>query len=273
MDYVRPLGIQDNDNVIPEKLLIKDYSLFINDDILGQTSDLKKFHELYSFLRSSNEVNTKGVINEFIRNGYYPTPDAEVYAGFIAKYQPENIFEIGSGFSTIIARKVIDFLNLNTKITIIDPQPRTNIDLYADCKIFSPVELTAVENYLGLNSIVFIDSSHIIRAGGDLPFIYNVLIPSLPKGSIVQVHDIFLPYDYPNIYYKRYYNEQYLLFSLLTNTSRYKILLATHALNRYDKSIMQDALNTKAISDFSAFGASLWFKVETEPIRTDGKPQ
>jgi hypothetical protein len=258
---VRPVGILNNEDIIPYKFCVEDSSFFINDDILDHLNDFKKNIDLYSFLRGIKEINTKGIVNEYIRNGYYPTPDAEVYAGFIAKYQPQNIIEIGSGYSTIIAKKSIDFLNLETKITIVDPQPRTDIDLYADHKIFKPVEQTTPDNYLLPGSIIFIDSSHILRAGGDLPFIYNVIIPSLPKGTIVHVHDIYLPYDYPNIYYKWYYNEQYILYSLLTNTNRYKILMATHILNRKYTSVMENILNTKAISKLDSFGAALWFKV------------
>ena len=39
--------------------------------------------------------------------------------------------------------------------------------------------------------ILFIDSSHIIRPGGDVVFEYLELLPTLNKGVIVHVHDIF----------------------------------------------------------------------------------
>jgi len=207
-DNVKPIKIINDNSFIPENIFIENLSLFKIENLLIKFGDFKKYQSLFDFLRRNKEINTIGELGIYIRNGYYPSPDAEVYAGMIASYQPENIIEIGSGFSTIIARNTINYLSLKTQITIVDPQPRTDINNYADKKIYKPVEQTKLEDYLLPQSMIFIDSSHILRAGGDLPFIYNNIIPNLPKDTLIHVHDIFLPYDYPNIYYKWYYNQQ-----------------------------------------------------------------
>src|SRR5947208_1718587 len=47
------------------------------------------------------------------------------------------------------------------------------------------------------NDVLFIDSSHVIRPGGDVLFEYLELLPRLRPGVIVHVHDIFSPRDYP----------------------------------------------------------------------------
>jgi hypothetical protein len=37
------------------------------------------------------------------------------------------------------------------------------------------------------------------------------IVPRLAPGVLLHLHDIFLPYDYPPVWYERYYSEQYLL--------------------------------------------------------------
>jgi hypothetical protein len=44
--------------------------------------------------------------------------------------------------------------------------------------------------------VLFIDSSHIIRPQGDVLFEYLELLPTLNKGDIVHIHDIFSPKNY-----------------------------------------------------------------------------
>ena len=90
------------------------------------------------------------------------------------------------------------------------------------------------------NDILFIDSSHVIRPQGDVLFEYLELLPSLRKGVIVHVHDIFSPKDYPAEWIRKevkFWNEQYLLEAFLTLNSSWKIIGALNYLhyNHYDK--------------------------------------
>jgi hypothetical protein len=168
----------------------------------------KKYSELYKMIRSDDKINLPykgqslfGFGTDLIRNGYYPTPDAEIYASMIIDLQPELIIEIGSGFSTLIARHSINFSGLNTHLKVIDPRPRTNVETAVDSIVYDFVENYDFEDITwSANSILFIDSSHICRVRGDVPYIYCKVLPSLPGGIVVQVHDIYLPYDYPAIY-------------------------------------------------------------------------
>jgi len=80
---------------------------------------------------------------------------------------------------------------------------------------------------LGERILFFIDSSHVTRPGGDVPYLYNTIIPALPSGSLVHVHDIFIPYDYTYQYQQRLYSEQHMLQALLCNSSKYWARFAT----------------------------------------------
>jgi hypothetical protein len=82
---------------------------------------------------------------------------------------------------------------------------------------------------------VFIDSTHTIRPGGDVLHLYLRVLPTLPPGVVVHLHDIFTPWDYPRQWLvrdKRLWNEQYLLEAMLSGGRRWKVLLAAQALWR-----------------------------------------
>ena len=52
------------------------------------------------------------------------------------------------------------------------------------------------------------NSSHILMPGSDVDILFNRVLPRLPAGALVHIHDIFLPFDYPAIWGWRNYNEQ-----------------------------------------------------------------
>lgn len=90
------------------------------------------------------------------------------------------------------------------------------------------------------NDILFIDSSHVIRPEGDVLYEYLELLPTLNKGVIVHIHDIFSPKNYMAewlIKEVRFWNEQYLLEALLTHNKAWKIIGSLNYLhhNYYDK--------------------------------------
>ena len=91
--------------------------------------------------------------------------------------------------------------------------------------------------------------------------LFNQVIPSLPPGVLVHVHDICLPYDYPAEYQRRLYTEQYLLQALLAHSPRYRIQLSTHGLCRNAPARVQREFGPAAASDPLHFGGALWFEV------------
>jgi len=44
--------------------------------------------------------------------------------------------------------------------------------------------------------LLFIDSSHTVKPGGDVNYLILEVLPRLRKGVIVHFHDIYLPFDY-----------------------------------------------------------------------------
>ena len=86
--------------------------------------------------------------------------------------------------------------------------------------------------------ILFIDSSHVIKTGNDVVFLYTNVIPKLPSGVIIHIHDIFLPYDYPRSWVMETtwnFNEQYLIQSILMLSNSFEVLWPGYYLQQTKK--------------------------------------
>jgi hypothetical protein len=196
-----------------------------------------------------------------IHNSYFPTPDAELYGAIIAQYRPTRIIEIGSGYSTVIAHRAIRYFGIACEVHVIDPEPRRDVSNYASEIESKPVQQSSLRNSRISNNertIVFIDSSHVTKLGGDIPFLFCQILPNLPVGVLVHVHDIFTPFDYPSNYGYRFYTEQYVLQALLANSSKFSVLFSAHAMSRQHPSEMQVVFGPQVGRDPLFFGASFW---------------
>ena len=142
---------------------------------------------------------------EFVDNGWFGFIDSAVYYSMIKIHRPQKIIEVGSGFSTHIARQAFD-----GELVCIDPEPRKDVKGIADLMIEKPVQDVPVEVIKA--DMLFIDSSHVWEYG-DLPFLYNEVFPRFT--GLIHSHDIFLPDDYSKNFAARGYNEQYHLLELL----------------------------------------------------------
>ena len=86
--------------------------------------------------------------------------------------------------------------------------------------------------------ILFIDSSHTVKIGGDVNYLFLEVLPRLNPGVIVHVHDIFFPFEYRRHWVLnefRFWTEQYLLQAFLTFNSEFEVLLGNYYLSRYHK--------------------------------------
>lgn len=175
---------------------------------------------------SMNEV---GFTN---KNTFYFPPDSDVLYTMVREYRPARIVEIGSGNSTRITRQAIRDGNLSTHVVSIDPMPRSDVQGFADEIRRHPVEKIPAESLAGelrSGDFLFIDSSHMVTVGNDCVYEFLQLLPRIASGVIVHVHDISLPWDYPEAWYRRVpqvkiWNEQYLLQAILNSGDNYEVL-------------------------------------------------
>jgi hypothetical protein len=160
----------------------------------------------------------------------------------IRAIKPRNIIEIGAGNSSKVMVEALRFNDQEDhkcSLSLIEPFEQPWLEtLYNVNVIREKVEDISLNFFKALESgdLLFIDSSHIIRPGGDVLYIYQYIIPILNKGVYVHVHDIFSPRDYLRRWLTedvRFWNEQYLLEVLLTNP-KYKVVLALNFLKHRD---------------------------------------
>lgn len=282
------LGRYAQDWVLPRHLEGADTSSFVPalragsegielrpDDQLERLERWRRtYGETFRALREDPLINTLCPGRDHLHNGTYPTPDAEIYSAMISDFAPKRIVEIGAGFSTLIARKVSSRQGGSCEIVVVDPEPRTDVRDRADRLDGRYVEDVAKDDLpLCAQTLLFIDSSHIARAGGDIPHLFNSILPAAPPGVLVHVHDVFIPYDYPPFCQQHLYTEQYVLQALLAHSPRYRVLFATHYMSREHPEPMRATFGEVVARDDLYYGSSFWFRIEPDgegAVATDG---
>jgi hypothetical protein len=164
------------------------------------------------------------------RNIYLPALDG-FSVMWAARRAKATFMEVGSGNSTMFARAALTGAKASTKIVSIDPHPRAEIDTLCDEVIRSGLETVdlALFDRLEHGDTLFIDDSHQSFMNSDVTVFMLDVLPRLKPGVLVGVHDIFLPWDYPENWVERAYNEQYLLASwLFAAGDAFELQLANH---------------------------------------------
>lgn len=201
---------------------------------------------------------------------WFPRLDATAAYAVVRCRRPARIVEVGAGHSTrFLARAVADG-ELATTITAIDPAPRARLDGLDVRWIQKTVERVGDEPFMTLEGgdILSIDSSHVLMPGTDVDVLLNRILPSLPSGVLVHLHDIFLPDDYPEEWGWRGYNEQLGVAALLLG-GQWQVLWSS----RYARAHLNAAVSRSVVNRLplppGAFESSVW--LEKRPLhRTSG---
>lgn len=172
----------------------------------------------------------------YLRNGRFQSVDAEVSYAMVRLYRPARVVEVGSGFSTLVTTLALAQNRAETgagaEMIAIEPAPRSWLrhighpfTLWA-----RRMEEVSLETFtrLGANDILFIDSSHVLRIGNDVAFLFGEVLPRLAPGVLVHIHDIFFPYDYPRnwvVHERLCFTEQYVLQAFLAFNRAFRVLL------------------------------------------------
>ena len=182
----------------------------------------------------------------YLKNSAFESGDAEYWYQLIRLIKPKRIFEVGSGHSTLMAIKAVrknqeQDPGYSCEHVCIEPYEMPWLEETNVKVVRQKVEDVDIEFFseLAEKDFLFIDSSHIIRPQGDVLFEYLELLPSLNKGVIVHLHDIFSPRNYLKQWLEaevKFWNEQYLLEAFLSHNRSWKIIGALNYLhhNHYE---------------------------------------
>jgi predicted O-methyltransferase YrrM len=202
-------------------------------------------------------------------NGFFGPVDGEMLYGMIRWLRPARVFEIGSGFSTLAAAEAV---RANARdghpCELVAFEPYPNATLRAGVPGLARLEPIVAQDIplarfaeLGENDVLFIDSSHIVKTGSDVNYLFLEVLPRLRPGVVVHVHDIFLPREYPKAWVKEsytFFNEQYLLQAFLMFNSTFEVLFTGSYLHATQPDVLAAAFASYAPS--SGGPGSFWMR-------------
>lgn len=194
--------------------------------------------------------------------------------GMIHKNRPKRIIEIGSGNSSKVIRTALierNGIEQNGTYTIIDPYCSLSdetfhiagVNIQFIRKPVEEVDLSLFEQ-LEKNDILFIDSSHTVRIGGDVNFEILEVLPRLKSGVIIHFHDIPMPYEYEKIYatnsnFRVFWTESYLLQAFLAFNREFEIIIPARWLSTVHLELLKKCYSSMT-KPFDWSSESMWIR-------------
>lgn len=172
----------------------------------------------------------------------YGVADAEILYAWLRQTKPGRIIEIGSGVSThyaVAAMKVNAAEGHVGRITCVEPfrwqgleaLGGSGVEVSVLKQLVQTVPLAEFEA-LGAGDVLFIDSSHIVKVGSDVSFLFLEVLPRLAVGVVTHIHDIPLPFEFvtPETVTREhmFWNEVAMLRAFLMFNDRFEIRLSSH---------------------------------------------
>lgn len=198
-------------------------------DQLALLAELATFYEEQPFPETPREG-----IRYFFDNYWFGRADALFLYSMIRRFRPRRIVEIGSGFSSAVMLDTNErFMDRSIRLTFIEPEsarlrkllkPEDHGSVAIVEQRIQQVDAHIVDP-LAAHDILFIDSSHVSKAGSDVNHILFELLPRLAPGVLVHFHDILYPFEYPQEWFELgwAWNEPYILRAFLQYNVQFPI--------------------------------------------------
>ena len=215
--------------------------------------------------------------SESLGPGYGPI-ESQVLHCFIRATTPARVVEVGGGMSSAVMAEAIRRNQADgsraARITTVEPWPSAALRALPEIELVprrceeAPRRLW---QELGAGDLLFVDSSHAVKTGSEVPYLFLEVIPALAPGVVVHVHDITLPYLYSPSLLSGYLDPQEtaLVAALLTDNERLEVLCCQSALHHDRPSELQAVLPDYRPQPMSAgletapeghFPSSLWLR-------------
>ncbi|MCA1727105.1 MAG: class I SAM-dependent methyltransferase [Actinobacteria bacterium] len=206
----------------------------------------------------------------FVNNGYFEAVDGEVLYSMVRDLTPRRIIEVGSGYSTYLAAQAAAVNEAGgaapCELIAIEPHPNPVLRrgfpgltrlIRAGAETVRPELFESLEE----NDILFIDSSHVLRTGGDVQHLYLQVLPRLRPGVVVHAHDIFLPSEYPREWIvddMQFLSEQYVLQAFLALNGSFRVLWGSSFMHTHHPDALVAAFPSYAPG--RSWPASFWMR-------------
>jgi predicted O-methyltransferase YrrM len=202
--------------------------------------------ELLAKLRFRDELEVfrtppaAGQLRFHYDNRSFVSGDADFLYSFVRHVKPRRVVEVGCGNSTLLihaaaAANAAEVPGYALDHVCIEPYEQPWLEKLGVRVVREKVEHASLEPFLALGpgDLLFIDSSHVIRPGGDVLYQVLELLPRLRSGVFIHFHDVFSPGHYIAewITDRGYlWNEQYLLEAFLSFNNEFRIVAALNFL-------------------------------------------
>ncbi len=193
--------------------------------------------------------------------------DAAAAYAIVRDQRPHRIVEIGSGHSTRFMARAIRDGGLTTAFHAIDPAPRASLSTLGithHSRLFQDAADPVIAS-LGPGDVLFIDSSHVAMPGTDVDLLFTRVIPGLPKGVIIHVHDVFLPDPYPENWAWRGYGEHMLVAASLAYGGLRPLFASHWVRTRLREAVASGVVGSLPLPDV-LHESSLWLVKDAHPV-------
>jgi predicted O-methyltransferase YrrM len=209
----------------------------------------------------------------FFDNGAYSWGDGIVLHAMLRHVRPRRVVEVGSGYSSALMLDTADgWLDPSPELTFVEPYPELLNSLLrpADADRVT-IHGTAVQDLplevfsqLQAGDILFIDSTHVVKAGSDVNHLFFEVLPRLASGVWIHIHDVFFPFEYDIAWVRegRAWQEAYLLRAFLMNNPAFELRWFQDYMWTRHRQVIEGRLPVIA----KDVGANLWLQ------RTDHPP-
>jgi len=197
-----------------------------------QLALLEKLSRYYAEIPFPAEKNER--FRFAFHNPSYSWGDAIILFCMIRELKPRRILEIGSGHTSALILDTNErYFGGGIDCMFVEPHPellfsllRPNEDRGTRVirRKLQDVDI-ALFDTLEAGDILFVDSSHVVKAGSDCHLLFSDVLPRLNPGTLIHFHDIFERFEYPAEWLRegRGWNEQYVLRAFLQFNSEFRI--------------------------------------------------
>lgn len=275
-------SLNDYYSVLPSKSRLEKnmHRWFKPSGLAGIKYDLDEMKQIFQRLSNCylGEYQKLPLYEENKSRGYgpgYTAVDAMLLYFMLRDITPRRYIEVGSGLSTYYCSLAAERNAAEEKpieITCIEPFPYAALYTIRDIKIIKKeVQDVAIEEFerLEAGDILFIDSSHVVKIDGDVPYLFLEILPRLKKGVFIHIHDIPFPYNIPyppqlwifNQQWPSFWNEAMLLQAFLCYNDAYKIIMSTPLLRHFDEDFLRANIpGYESVSENPNTFSSIWIE-------------
>jgi predicted O-methyltransferase YrrM len=167
-------------------------------------------------------------------NPAYAWGDGLILHAMLRHLKPRRVVEIGSGYSSAMLLDTTErWLEPGVELTFIEPHSELVRSLLRAGDedrvriLESGVQDVAPDVFAQLQAgdILFIDSTHVVKAGSDVNHLFFEVLPRMAAGVVIHIHDVFFPFEYPAawVHEQRAWQESYLLRAFLMYNAAFEI--------------------------------------------------